>query len=149
MVKPKYSDIKITLDSCIILFLLLFVYFFAPAGADLSEAMFPLAAALALFYSLLGIVLVYLTIKREVSGRLKIFLLMAGIGAASFLPLVLLHNIFYALGFMAERSSLLLFLTEGLHISTFLLAVFAAPLSFLLGAGASKLIFFKNEGEKT
>ena len=81
--------------------------------------------------AVLGLVL--MVYKAKLSGKVMIFLLLAGCAAAGFLVGVLLHNLFYALASMTASAFLggLLGFLEGIF---FILAVLVCPLALLVGA---------------
>jgi len=92
---------------------------------------------------LLGMALIWLTLKARVTGALKKFLILTGASAAGFPVSVLLHNAFYGLGIVAEHITVLRYLMEVLHIAFFILAIFVCPLGFLTGAVGSVALFIQ------
>jgi hypothetical protein len=85
---------------------------------------------LSLVYILLGIVLIFLALKSEAKGKLKVFLLLTGFSSAGLL-LGLLHGFLEVWGFNI------------LHLIFFYIAVFVAPILFLIGAIGSIILFRK------
>ena len=87
--------------------------------------------------SILGCALVFLTVKQDVTGLLKIFLMMAGFAPAVTIICVVLHNIISAL-----LSSLLKRDFE--EAIFFLFALFGCPTAFLIGILGSITLIIKS-----
>ena len=66
--------------------------------------------------------------------KVKYFLILLGASAVGFFVFALLHNVFYGLGIMASDIIVLHHLLEGLHVVSFLIAIFVCPAGFLIGA---------------
>jgi len=96
-----------------------------------------------LIFSLLGAILVFLTIKKKIEGTLKKFLILTGLCAVGFFVSVFLHNAFYALGIITNRIMILSYLMNALNIIFFFVAIFICPLGFLLGIIGSMAVFIK------
>ncbi|KPJ56970.1 hypothetical protein AMJ49_02915 [Parcubacteria bacterium DG_74_2] len=96
-----------------------------------------------IIFFLLGILLIFLTLKKKVEGVLKKFLLLTGASATGFFFFVFLHNAFYALGTITSYITVLNYLIEVFHIVFFIIAIFVCPLGFLVGAGGTIVLFFK------
>ena len=97
-----------------------------------------------IIFSLLGMMLVFLTIKGEMRKILKRFLILTGVSAAGFFLSILLHNIFYALAVVTVQISVLNYLMRILHVGFFFISIFVCPLGFLIGMIGSIILFFKN-----
>jgi len=97
---------------------------------------------------LLGMALIWLTLKARVAGALKKFLILTGASAVGFPVSVLLHNAFYGLGIMAEHITVLRYLMEVLHIAFFIIAIFICPLGFLVGAVGSIVLFIQRRRKR-
>jgi len=97
-----------------------------------------------IIFSLLGMMLVFLTIKGEMRKILKRFLILTGASAAGFFLSILLHNIFYALAVATVQISILNYLMKILHVGFFFISIFVCPLGFLTGMIGSIILFFKN-----
>lgn len=96
----------------------------------------------------LGLILIFLTVKEKVEGKLKKFLILTGASAAGFFISVLLHNFLYGL-------FIFLFGTDfwkriGLEDEPFFffLAIIVCPLGFLIGVVGSAMLFVKKEKGK-
>lgn len=94
-------------------------------------------------YTILGIVLIVLTIKQKIKGKLKAFLLLTGISSTGFLIGTVGHNMLYALGTVVEHIKILYYLTEGLSAIFFFIAIPLAPIGFLVGVVGSIILFIK------
>ncbi len=126
-------------------FLVVLAEFFIPAVRDLFRGSILFLAPLAVFF-LLGSVLLFLAIKGSVKGMLKKFLILTGASAAGFFVFVLLHNVFYALGVVTSDITVLKYLVEAVGVIFFLIAIFACPVGFLIGAVGSIVMLIKKRG---
>jgi len=97
---------------------------------------FSFLALLIFTLSLLGEVLIYLTLKQGVTGTLKVFLIIQGISPAAMIASAILHNVISAL-----LTSLLKREVEEPFL--FLMALFGCPVAFLVGAVGSILLIIK------
>jgi len=126
------KSLTITFWALVGFFLFILSEFFIPAigglfkGSDLFLLPF-------IIFSLLGIVLIFLTLKKKIKGVLRKFLLLTGASAVGFFLFIFLHNAFYALGTITGHIILLNYLTEILHVMSFIIAIFVCPLGFLIG----------------
>ena len=98
---------------------------------------FTILAALMLAASLLGGALIFLTLKQDVGGLLKVFLILAGASPAVMVISVILHNAISGL------------LTALLHREVeeavfFLTALFGCPAVFLVGIVGSITLFIRD-----
>ena len=141
--KPKYSKIKPLLWLLMIIFIVLLGCFIA-ANLD-KRGLFPLIAILGLALLLLGIVLIVLTKRQKIKGRLKIFLLLTGISVIGPLFFSILHNLFYALAIVSSNIPWLEALMEFLHAAFFIISLIISPIGFLVGAIGSIILL---RGEK-
>jgi len=98
----------------------------------------------AIFF-LLGVALIFFTIKEKRKGLIKKFLILTGFSAAGFFIGVLLHNFLYALGTVTNQIVILGSVIEAFHIIFFIIAVFLCPLGFLVGAIGSIVLFVKRK----
>ncbi|MDP2910631.1 MAG: hypothetical protein Q8N58_02510 [bacterium] len=96
-----------------------------------------------IIFSLLGIVLIFLTIKEKIQSKLRDSLLLIGISSAGFFISIFLHNIFYGLAVISERVVVLSYLMKFFDISFFVIAIFACPLLFLISAIITLILFLK------
>lgn len=96
-----------------------------------------------IIFSILGGVLLFLTKKEKVKGRLRKFLILTGASATGFFISVFLHNFLYAAAILTSQITLLRYLFEVLHTVFFFIAVPLCPLGFLIGAVGSIVILIK------
>jgi hypothetical protein len=94
-----------------------------------------------IFFTLLAIILLFLTIKQKVRGRLKKLLLIVGFSAVGIFVGIVLHNLLYALAEIITRPPLLHTLLEALHIVFFFVAIIIAPLGFIIAAFLTLRLF--------
>jgi len=94
-------------------------------------------------FFLLGVVLIFLTVKGKVGGILKKFLLLTGASAVGFFISVFLHNAFYALAIMTSHIAALSHAMEVFHVVFFIVAIFICPIGFLVGVVGSIVLAIK------
>lgn len=104
------------------------------------NSQFIIIFGIALF--LLGLTLIFLTLKQRVEGKLKKFLILTGASAVGLIVSVLLHNIFYGVSVVVGHITALKYLAEALHVAFFLIAIPICPLAFLVGVVGSVVLFF-------
>lgn len=138
----KKSLIPAIFYALIGVFLVIVSVFFIPAVGELIEGSLLFLSPF-LIFSLLGAVLIFLTIKGKVKGKLKKFLILTGVSAAGFFVGILLHNFLYALAIIASHIVILKYIFEFLHVTFFIVATFICPLGFLIGATGSVVLFIK------
>lgn len=92
---------------------------------------------------ILGSVLIGLTLVQKVEGKLKKFLMLTGASAAGFFIFALLHNIFYGLEQITSHIAILSYLMKAFEVIFFLIAIFACPIGFLIGAIGTIVMFDK------
>lgn len=128
-------------------FLFIVSTFFVPAVRDLLRGSFLFLLPFFVFF-LLGIALIFLTLKEKIEASPKKFLLLTGASAAGFFVSIVLHNGFYALAMLTNQIGPLKFLMEALHTIFFLLAIPVCPIGFLVGvAGSIVMLIKKKKGE--
>jgi len=113
--------------------------FFIPAVRELLMGLLFLIISGAVFL-LLGVALIFFTVKEKVAGMLKKFLILTGASAAGFFVSILLHNAIYGLFihfFGAE------FWNGGDEPFFFIMAIFVCPIGFLVGAVGSIVLTIK------
>jgi len=127
------------------IFVVMLGWMVIPFPVGMRQGLFSFVVVLTLIFFLLGLVLVFLTIKRGVKGKLKRFLILTGGSAGGFLISVLLHNFLYGLAMMVGGVSWLYSLVEILHVAFFMTAIFVCPLGFLIGVVGSMVMFSKKK----
>ena len=128
-------------------FVVIISMFFVPAVGELIKGPFLFLSPFIIF-SLLGAVLIFLTVKSKIKGKHRKLLILTGASAAGFFVSILLHNLLYALAIVAGHIVLLKYVFEFLHIVFFILAIVVCPLGFLIGAVGCATIFIKKRKKK-
>jgi len=136
------KSLIITFYTLILFFLLILGEIFVPIIRELFKGSLFFLVPFIIF-SLLGVLLVFLTLKQDIQGKLRKYLSLTGISAISFFIFVFLHNVFYGLGEITSNIILLKNLMEILHIVFFIIAIFICPLMFLIGSIGSIVIFIR------
>jgi len=126
----------------LIVFVFVLMELFIPAVRDLFKGSILFLVPFIVF-SLLGIMLIFLTIKEKIQGRIRDSLFLAGISSAGFFISIFLHNIFYGLAVITEKVLVLSYLMKFFDISFFIIAIFACPLLFLISATTTLILFLK------
>jgi len=126
------KSIALTFWALIGVFLLIVSQFFITVVGELFKGSLIFLLPFIIF-SLLGIVLIFLTIKQKANGALKRFLILTGGSATGFFVFVLLHNFFYGLGIITNQIFILSLIMEILHAAFFIIAIFVCPLGFVIG----------------
>jgi len=127
------------------IFILIATYFAVPTPVSIKKALFPFAAVLALVFFILGVALVFLTLKLKVERKLKKFLILTGASAAGFLLSVILHNALYGLFIYWFGSDFWDRIGVKDEPFFFIMAVFVCPIGFLVGAVGSATLFIKKK----
>ena len=120
-------------------FVVIACVFFIPAVGELLMGFLFLIISGAVFL-LLGVALIFFTVKEKVGGMLKKFLILTGASSAGFFVSILLHDAFYGLliyWFGAD------FWNGGDEPFFFIMAIFVCPLGFLVGAVGSIVLAIK------
>ena len=105
---------------------------------------FPFLAISGTAFFLLGVALIFLTLKQRVGGMLKKFLILIGASSAGFFVSVLLHNAIYGLlihWFGVDFWDRIV--PGGDEPFFFIMAIFVCPLGFLVGAVGSIVLAIK------
>lgn len=125
-----------------IVFLIILSEFFFPPFENLLRGSELFLIPPAVFF-LLGLILIILTLKQKIKGKLKTFLILTGASATGFFVFVFLHNFFYALGILTEHIIILKYLMEVLHVGFFIIATIICPLGFLISIIATTVLIIK------
>ncbi|HZK40955.1 MAG TPA: hypothetical protein VFC91_05305 [Atribacterota bacterium] len=137
----KENVLRVTFYLLVAVFILAVSIIFIPAFRGIVSGIFMIipSAILLLFSS----VLIGLTLVQKVEGKLKKFLMLTGASAAGFFVFVLLHNIFYGLEQITSHLTILSYLMKALEVIFFLIAIFACPIGFIIGAIGTIVMFNK------
>ena len=121
--------------------------FFIPTLRELLMGFLFIIISGVVFF-LLGVALIFLTVKEKVGGIFKKFLILTGASAAGFFVFSLLHNAVYGLFihfFGADFWDRIGLADEPFF---FVMAVFVCPIGFLVGAVGSIVLFIKRRRAK-
>lgn len=145
MESQKFNLIKTVFWTLVGIFIILVCYFAIPVDMSAKRAIFLFMAVLAIFFFLLGGVLIFLTLKGKLDKKIKKYLLLTGISSAGFLISVILHNLIYGLSVISSHITVLHYLMEALHIAFFIIAIFVCPIGFLVGVIGGMIFFVKKQ----
>jgi len=129
----KKNAIKKIFYSLIAIFILIIAFFITSMPLQLRRAIFPVAAALAFIFLILGILLIVLTIKSKVKGKLRFYLILTGIAPVLFLVCILLHNFVYGLFIVLFGENFWETSGFGDEPFFFIIAIFLCPIIFIVG----------------
>jgi len=138
------KSIILTFLALIGVFFLIVSQFFIPVVNKLISGSIIFLLPFVIFF-ILGIVLIFLTLKQKIDGILKRFLMLTGASATGFFVFVFLHNMFYALGIVTNEIPILSFIMVFSHVACFMIAIFICPLVFVIGAMGSIIVFINKE----
>ena len=137
----KESVLRVTFYSLVAVFVLAISIIFIPAFRGIVSGTFMIiSSAILLIFSS---VLIGLTLVQKIEGKLKKFLMLTGASAAGFFVFALLHNIFYALAQVTGHITILSYPMKALEVIFFLIAIFACPIGFIIGAIGTIVMFNK------
>ena len=133
---------QVTFWALVGVFVIVIIVFLIPVARELVlEAAFFLGAGIA--FLLLGALLMYFTLKGEMRGLLKKFLLLTGASAVGIPVGVVLHNLVYGLSIHLFGEHF----WDGIGLSDepvfFTLAVVVCPIAFLVGTIGSIVLLVK------
>jgi len=114
-----------------------------PAPVFIKRKIFPFIAVFGIAFFLLGLGLIFLTLKQKVEGMLKRFLLLTGASSAGSFVSVLLHNFIYGLLIYWFGTDFWDRIGLGDEPFFFSLAIIVCPIGFLIGAVGSIVLFIK------
>ena len=120
-------------------FVVILGFFFIPAFRDLFRGSVLFLTPFAVFF-LLAVALLVFTLREQVAGKLRAFLLLTASSAAGIFVFVLLHNLVYGLFIYFFGQG---FWNGGDEPVFFILALFVCPLGFLTGAVGSIILRFR------
>ena len=137
----KENTLTIIFYLLVAVFVLAISIIFIPAFRGIVSGTFMIISGVILVT--LGSVLIGLTLVQKVEGKHKKYLILTGASAAGFFVFALLHNIFYALEQVTGHVTILSYLMKTLEVIFFLIAIFACPIGFLVGAIGTIVMFNK------
>jgi len=128
-------------------FIVVVCLFFIPVFRDLLQGSELFLAPIAVFF-LLGVALIFFTVREKVRGIHKKFLLLTGASAVGFFVSILLHNAIYGLFIYWFGADFWDRIGMGDEPFFFLVAIIICPLGFLVGAVGSVVLAIKNKRAK-
>ena len=129
----------------VVIFIAIATYFAVPVTVSTKQALFPFAAVLAIVFFLLGVALIFLTLKEKVEKKLKVFLILTGASSTGFLLSVVLHNFIYGLFIVLFGQDFWTRIGLADEPVFFIIAIFICPIVFLVGAIGSIVLFIKKK----
>ena len=124
------------------MFVVIASVFAIPAVRELFMGFLFITISGAIFF-LLGVALIFLTVKEKVGGMLKKFLILTGASSAGFFVSVFLHNAIYGLFIHWFGAGFWDRIGFGDEPFFFIIAVFLCPIGFLVGAAGSIVLTIK------
>lgn len=139
--------LKTVLCTLVTVFLLTVSQFLIPFVRDIfrGSLLFLLPPLILL---LLGIILIIITLKTKVKGKLKKFLLLTGWSAVGILTSIFLHNMVYGLLITIFGPDFWGGNGTGDEALFFILALFIFPVTFIVGAIGSSILLCKRKSQK-
>ena len=114
-----------------------------PAPVSIKRMIFPFMAVFGIAFFLLGLGLIFLTLKQKVGGMQKKFFLLTGASTAGFFVSILLHNLVYGLLIYWFGVDFWDRIGLGDEPFFFFLAIIVCPIGFLIGAVGSIVLFIR------
>jgi hypothetical protein len=114
-----------------------------PAPVSIKRMILPFMAAFGIAFFLLGLGLIFLTLKQKVGGMQKKFLILTGASAAGIVVGILLHNLVYGLLIYWFGADFWDRIGLGDEPFFFFLAIIVCPIGFLIGSVGSTVLFIK------
>jgi len=131
------KSLILTFCLLVVTFLAIVCELFCPAVRELFKGSLLFLLPIIVFF-LLGMTLIFLTVRQRVKGMLKKFLLLTGASAAGFFISIFLHNVIYGL-------LIYLFGATKIGLSDepffFIIAIVVCPIGFIIGATGSAVLF--------
>lgn len=146
LIKRKRFLLTTVFWTLVATFIMAVSYLFIPMTMPIRRPLWPLFVTLAIISFLLGVILIFLTLKEKVKGWSKRFLLLTGISVIVMPVSIILHNFIYSLfiyffgqGFWDRVGP------GGDEPFFFIIAIFVCPIAFLVGAIGSIVLFVKQK----
>ncbi len=128
--------------SLVFSFIIIIGIIFSPN--DVRRTFLPIVMILGIILFLLGIALIFFVFKKEITGKLKKFLLLMGGAAVGFMPGILLHNLVYGLFILLFGADVWDKTGGGDEPFFFIFAIIVCPLAFLIGTIGGAYYLRKN-----
>lgn len=128
-------------------FIVVVCLFSIPVFRDLLRGSELFLLPIAVFF-LLGVALIFFTVREKLRGIHKKFLLLTGASAVGFFVSILLHNAIYGLFIYWFGADFWDRIGLGDEPFFFIIAIIICPLGFLVGAVGSVVLAIKNKRAK-
>ena len=127
-------------------FIMAVSYIFIPMTISIKRPLWPLFVTLAIISLLLGVILIFLTLKERVKGWPKRFLLLTGVSVIGMPVSIILHNFIYGLFIYFFGQNFWERIGPGGDEPVFfIMAIFVCPIAFLVGVIGSIVLFIKKK----
>ena len=145
--QEKINNPSLTLKAIfwalVVVFVFIMSYFVIPAFR--TREFFSYVSIFGIIYFLLGIALIFFTIREKIKGLLKKFLILTGASASGSLVSVFLHNAIYGLFIVLFGADFWERIGLGDEPFFFILALIVCPITFLVGVIGSIVLFIKKK----
>ncbi len=142
-IKRKGGSLTTIFWTLIAIFVTTVIYIFIPMTAPIRRPLWPFFVALAIISFLLGVILIFLTLKKQAKGWPKRFLLLTGISVIGMPISIVLHNFIYGLFIYLFGQNF----WERIGLTDepvfFIIAIFLCPIGFLVGAICNIVLLVK------
>ena len=143
LIKRKGGLLTTIFWTLVATFIMAVSYIFIPMTIPIRRSLWPFFVTLAIISFLLGVILIFLTLKEKVKGWPKRFLLLTGVSVIGMPVSVILHNFIYGLFiyFFGQDFWERIGLPD--EPVFFIIAIFVCPIGFLVGAISSIVLLIK------
>lgn len=141
--EPLFTP-KLIFYSLMGIFIVLASYLVFPLPVSIKHAVFPFIAILAILFSLLGVALIYVTVKLNIKGKLKRYLILTGASASGIPISAILHNLIYGLFIYFFGNNFWDRIRLKDEPIFFFLAIIVFPILLLIGMTGSVVMFVKD-----
>jgi len=125
-------------------FIMAVSYIFIPMTMSIKRPLWPFFVTLAIISLLLGVILIFLTLKEKVKGWPKRFLLLTGVSVIGMPVSIILHNFIYGLFiYFSGQDFWYRIGLGGDEPFFFIMAIFVCPIGFLVGVISSIVLLIK------
>jgi len=139
---PSFT-LKVIFWALVVVFVFIVGYIMIPIFSRYMGFYFIIVSGIIFF--LLGIALIFLSVREKIDRLLKKFLILTGASAIGIPIGILLHNLFYALFIKLFGTNFWDIIGIGDEPFFFILATIIWPIAFLVGVIGSMVIFIRKE----
>jgi len=138
--------LKVIFWALVVVFVLIVGYIMIPIFSRYIGFYFIIVSGIIFF--LLGIALIFLSIREKIDRLLKKFLIITGASAIGIPIGVILHNLFYALFIKLFGTNFWDRIGVGDEPFFFILSTIICPIAFLVGTIGSMMLYYKIKGQR-